>query len=156
VQSIPASVGIPAACLVLAALAIVVIQVWRRVTKAPPVQESQDARRRRLRAAYRALGVGIATVFIGFAFPGAAPRSFAAWLFVVFISFGPLLISIALLWRWARGGMDMEEFQAAFSRTDRAPTSGERSARLRFIVGFVVLVVALSLAFQWSLDHVTF
>jgi hypothetical protein len=154
--AIPASVGMPAACLTLAALAIVGIQVWRRVTKAPHVQESPDSRRTRLRAAYTALGVGIATVLIGLASPGAAHRSFAAWLLVVSISFGPLLIGIALLWRWARGGMDKEEFQAVFRRTDRTLTQGERSARLRFVVGFVGLVVVLSLAFQWSIEHVTF
>src|SRR5436309_12764144 len=60
----------PAACLALAALAIVGIQVWRRVTKAPPVQESPDSRRIPLRAAYTALGVGIATALIARASPG--------------------------------------------------------------------------------------
>jgi hypothetical protein len=52
--------------------------------------------------------------------------------------------------------MDEEEFQAVFRRTDRALTQGERSARFRFVGGFIVLVLVLSLAFQWSLDHVTF
>ena len=52
--------------------------------------------------------------------------------------------------------MDKEEFQAVFSRTDRALTRDERSARFRFVFGFVVLVVVVSLAFEWSLDHLTF
>lgn len=155
-SNVSASIGLPLACVVFAALVVVGELVWRKVTKRPAPSGSQEARRRRFRAAGAAIGVGVVAIFLGQPFTDAAPRSFAAWFLVVLVSFGPMIIAAALLGRWATRVLGEGVLLQTLQGAGRPLTRTERSVRLRIVVAVIVLLVLFSLVFEWSIDHIVF
>ena len=147
-------IGIPVAIVIFVAVIVVAVTLWSRRSGEP--QTTGSSFRERFRRVSFALGVGIVGLLIGVPGTNGARRSLAAWLALVVVTFGSLLIGLSAVWRWTRADMSDEVYVALLRQPLRDDSPSERRKRIQFVAAFILLVIASTLLFRWSIDHLIF